>query len=343
MKTFLCKLLLFFSIIALIILPFNIVIDPYNVFHCNAPVNNGVEPNKNFIKTKYLIKNPEKFDSLIFGSSRAAFLDAALMEDGNYYNMNSSEAVPAENLHTLKILAEHGFVPRHVILLVDEISCFVDPATHEDVLFRVPYPENGLMNHLRFYMKYLDSYTTLESLSVIIDHKNAYPDPDFLNRYLTTGNDRLDIPPSFTGFNEDGTPVTGYWNDYYELRADEAVADIMELKRFCESQGTTLTIMITPNYYATYLLAAQNGYLEFLEKLSAQTDFYSFAGLNEVTMNPANYFEASHFTPEIGSRMLHTIQGNAPDKPLLEQGFGLHVTSENREEFLDLLYEQLNF
>ena len=37
----------------------SIAIDPYNVFHWSSVRDNGVEPNKNYVKTQYILHHPE--------------------------------------------------------------------------------------------------------------------------------------------------------------------------------------------------------------------------------------------------------------------------------------------
>ena len=102
MKKFVTKCIAFFLILVLIFVPFNVLLDPYNVFHADGLVNNGVEPNKNYIKMRHVIKNPDLYDSLLFGSSRVGFLDVERMNDGTYYDMMYSEGLPAEHLQNLK-------------------------------------------------------------------------------------------------------------------------------------------------------------------------------------------------------------------------------------------------
>ena len=81
MKRFVIKLAAVLVAIAMVILPVSVAIDPYNVFHYMNPRDNGIEANKGFIKTKYLIKNHDKFDSLVFGSSRAGFVDVLYLNE----------------------------------------------------------------------------------------------------------------------------------------------------------------------------------------------------------------------------------------------------------------------
>ena len=55
MKRFLIKLLPFVIWIFLLMVVVPVAIDPYNVFHVENIRDNGIEPNKNFLKTEYVI------------------------------------------------------------------------------------------------------------------------------------------------------------------------------------------------------------------------------------------------------------------------------------------------
>lgn len=333
MKRFIIKFFVFILILGIIFVPVTVIIDPYNVFHYDTPRNNGVEPNKNFIKTKYVLNNQDKFDSLVFGSSRAGFFDVDKLTDGTYYNMSSSEALPAEHVHALKIMIENGFVPKNIIMLVDDISCFVDPVMHETVLYRIPYPDEDVLSQISFYAKYCDLLTTYESLKVIRNFKD--PDPDYLEWFRRTGTEKLDIPPAF-----DSTDAVGYWADYYDLRIEEAISDIQEMIDLCEEYDIHLTIMTNPLYYLTYEKAVENGYLDFLEALADITDFYNFSSISHVTIESRCYYEASHYAPQVGEWMISAAFWDTIDQVVKDQGFGVHVTDENKEEFLTFLREQ---
>lgn len=335
MIKYLTKMAAFAAVVLGIILSISIVIDPYNVFHYSNPVNNGVEANKNFIKMKYILDNQEKFDSLIFGSSRAGFVDVTQLSDGKYYNMCSSEAVPAEHVRLIKELIDEGFVPKNILVLVDDISCFVDPAGHEDMLYRVPYPVGGILDEIKFYGKYCDLITTVESLSVILNHEDD--DPNYTKRFQESGSERSDLVVDF-----DGTNHAGFWADYYQLRLDESIAEIQELIKLCEDNNINLRIVTNPLYYKTYARGVENGYLDFLEELSKITDFYNFSSFSNITTNDENYYEPSHFTPETTQLMMDVVYNGWSDEELVAQGFGVRVTAENRAEVLTLLRTQAN-
>jgi len=340
MKKLVVKFLIFALILGAVFIPVNVILDPYNIFHWDSPNDNGVEPNKNFIKTKYVINNPDKFDSFLFGSSRAGFMDIDLLNEitgDSWYDMASSEAVVAEHTKSLKILLNNGIKVKNVFIMVDDISCFVDPAMHENMLYRVPYPTGGLISKMEFYVKYCDLLTTFQSLSVMKEHVSE--DPNYVERYRETGTERLDketyFDPTLPQFQ------TGYWADYYSYRVDEAIDDMKKLKELCDSNGINLIVVTNPLYYLTYERDVENGYLDYIEGLSQVVEFYNFSSLSDITCEYTNYYETSHFTPDIGRMMIKTVFDSMDNKELKSQGFGYYVTSDNINELLNILYTQL--
>ena len=140
MKIFLKKIAPFVFFILLLEIAIPILSDPYNVFHWRRIRDNGVEPNSNYIKMEYILHNPDKFDSFLFGSSRTGFIDVEKIPDGKWYNMSYSEGLPEEHLENLRELIANGIIPKNVMIGVDNISCLVDPSIHDKQFYRIPYP-----------------------------------------------------------------------------------------------------------------------------------------------------------------------------------------------------------
>ena len=337
MKRFLIKCLAFAVILGVIFIPFAVIVDPYNIFHPDTIVNNGVEPNKSYVKMRNVLKHPDKYDSFLFGSSRVGFFDVSKMTDGNYYDMSYSEGTPAEHLEDLKVLLSRGIVPKNVTIGIDDISYFVDPSFHDQQLYRRAFPWNGeFLEKLRFYLGYFDLITLSDSLDVIAKHKNT--DPDYGKRLLETGTENLSIP---TGFNYEKTEAT--WSDYYSPR-EESLKEIQEIVDLCKDNNIKLRIFTNPINGYTYQKDIANGYLVFLKKLANVTDYYNFSGFNSVTLDMTNYYETSHFSPEVADMVIERVYNGNVDDALLEQGFGTYVTKDNVDELLDILYAQaVNF
>jgi len=342
MRKFLLKLLAFTLILTAILLPVSVVIDPYNVFHYDQPVDNGVEPNKNFIKTKYLLSNPGQFDSIVMGSSRAGFLDVSTIPGGKYYDLCYSEGVPAEHVQTLKTLIKGGFVPKNVLVLTDDISCFVDPAMHDSKLFRTAYPSGGILSWLKFYAKYCDLLMIYDSLSVIKEHQAVGADPDFVSRFKTSGTERLDKASSFDGTDGAGNEMPGYRADYYKLRLNEVIGEMQELSDLCKQYDINLVVVTNPLYYKTFEVACEDGYLDYLYELAEVTDYVNFSSISNPTTTPSNFYETSHFTPYLGWAMIEITFNGFEDPYLRDQGFGFKVTRENRDELMEILKKELD-
>ena len=72
-KKFIVRFIILVSVSLCTIMFINYKIDCYGVFTADY-TKVGQENNNNFIKSKYIIENPEKFDSFIFGSSRVEYI-----------------------------------------------------------------------------------------------------------------------------------------------------------------------------------------------------------------------------------------------------------------------------
>lgn len=330
MKKFLIKAAAFFLILALIFVPFAVIIDPYNIFHADKIVENGCEPNKNYVKMRNVLKHPDRYDSFLFGSSRVGFIDVSRINDGTYYDMMYSEGLPAEHLENLKVMIDHGIIPKNVLLGVDDISYFVDPKLHDNQLYRLNYPwEGSWEDKAGFYLRYFDLITLSESLHVLNTH--AKDDPDYGKRLLDTGTENLAIVPQF---NYEGAKA--WWSSYYYPR-EEGLQEIREIKELCDEYGIKLRVFTNPLNALTYTKDIDNGYLVFLDELADVTDYWNFSGYNSVTLDYDNYYETSHYCAAVGDKIIDTIYYDKTDPELLDQGFGMYVTEDNKDELISML------
>ena len=328
MKRFLKKIAPFVIFILALELAIPMAVDPYNVFHWAKIRDNGVEPNSNDIKMQYILHNPDKFDSFLFGSSRTGFVNVEKIPEGNWYNMSYSEGLPAEHLDNLKELIANGIIPKNVMIGVDNISAFVDPALHQSQFYRIPYPRT---NKLEFYGKYLSIKGVLLSLDVILNHEIT--DPDYVERYYRSGSTLRD--PSLGGTFRDDVP---YWDDYYTDYMADSLLDIRQIRELCQDYGINLIVFTNPLYFRTYKQSKHFGYEQYLGWLAgAAGGYYNFSGENAVTQDKRYYYEASHYTEELGDMMIDRIFNGTTDEALEAQGFGMYVTEENLDEFREAL------
>ena len=327
MKRFLIKTLVFALIFALTAAGVSLRIDPYNVFHPLDYRENGVEPNKNYIKMVYILHEPEKFDTFLFGSSRVGFLNPQKLEDARAYNMTGSMALPKEHLDNLRTMLAHGLVPKNVVIEVDDLSYRMDPENNKKEQQRAPY--EYLHRHpLRFAELYLCPRVALDALEIIrYSDRNRQEEADFyaFGTTITYGERGLYHPRT-----EEDLSGPSY--------LDGAIAALREIAALCRDNGIRLIVFVTPMHYATYTGALARGDYElFLRSLAEAAPFYNFSGYNDITLDPDNYMDTSHYLAEVGDMILDCIWNGKTDPALLAQGFGFYTDGDNVDELLRIL------
>ena len=326
MKKFIQKILFFGSFCAIVMTSISVAIDPYNVFHIDNIRDNGVEPNTNYIKMKYILDNPTKYDAFLFGSSRVGSIHTENIEDVNCYNMTYSEGLPQEHLENLKTLIDNGIIPKRIYLGVDSLSYTMDPTAHYSEHSRISY-EYARKNPLEFLALYIDPSMVLKSLEITNAHT---PTPGYSERFYNYGWwCEYGMESSIT--KENALMIVGDYN-----YIDETIETIHEFVSTCSENNIECIVFTNPMHYITHFASRPN-YSEFLQKLSTITDFYNFSGLNDITLSHDNYVDASHYNAETGDLMLEFIAGKVPNETLLEQGFGVYVTENNIQELLSII------
>lgn len=348
MKKFLLKI----AIVALPILAIvlsALYFDTFNVFHWQHIRFTSAEPNKNFVKTQYVIHNPKKFNSFIFGSSRVGSIppDALPKEsDGvslRWYNMTHSEGIPAEHLMTIRTFLANEVDIDMILLGFDNIAMYASVAQHERQLIRMPfqvYEESPL----RFYMPYLINITA-PSIIKEVSRYNAAQKEDEAEHFYGFGvlSENLDFSltenPQMERYvsNHDGKGFT----------QKDACKDIAAIVELCRENGIALVLFTNPLYETTYRDAAENGYFDFLRSVAQKCEFYNFSALNNYTTNPQYYYEWSHYRPALGLLVEKVLFGTDEERESIRHDasdtlWGARVNTGNVEEIIAHLQGQID-
>lgn len=328
MKRFVKIVSLFLAIILIITIVPAVVIDPYNIIHWSNIRDNGIEPDKNYIKTKYIIENPEKFDTYMFGSSRVGAIHTEKIKGEKVYNMTYSEGVPYDHLDTIKTFVENNVKIKKIYMGVDSLSYTTDGRQHKSNPMRCPYSE--LHNNFEVYF-------------------NIYCNPkvNFLSLYTTY------FKQNKAKINSEQFYNFGWHHDYNKKTTinwekakasigaayllDETIEDIKEIKELCEKNKIELVVFTNPMYEKTYKASVEHDYFKFLKKLSEVTDYYNFSGLNDVTTNTDYFIDASHYNAYVGDMIMNVITEGKKYEDLYKDGFGRYVTKDTVDELIGIL------
>ena len=321
MKKFVKQFLGAVIVILLAVMGYNYMTDTSGLFNKDFSIPRPAT-NEHFVKIRYLLKNPDKYNAYCFGSSRVGNIDLKQIHNGNiYYNMTYSEGLPQEWAQDIKIMMKHHVQIAQIMLGVDDFSFRVNPKIHEMQYLRIPYHENNLKTYLSFLLKKpTEPVKNDENYSVydIFDsgrvlHEQA--EEKIEQNVQAHIND-----PKFLGDSH-------YSGNYIT----ETIAAIKEIKDITDKNGVELIVFINPIYQTTYLANNMEEFNEFKYELGQVTDYYDFSGLNKITMNSYNYYETNHYRPLVGNKMLKRI---FDESKYSDDSFGIYVTKDTVESHI---------
>ncbi len=326
----------------------NFKYDTFNVFHWDNIRFTSAEPNKNFVKTKYLLNSKKNFNAFVFGSSRVFSIPKNFLpeeSDGtklSWYDMTHSEGIPAEHIETLKTLSDAGFDIKMVLVAFDNIAMYATMEEHETQLLRIPYQVYA-KNPLKFYSPYLDAKlsSTIKNQIKNYDYEKHAKDTEEFYNYggCENGDYSINENPKMERFksNHDG-------KEYTQKNAHEDIARIAD---FCAEKNIKFLLITNPLYHTTYKDAVECGYFDFLREVAKKCDFYNFSSLNNFTKDPKYYHESSHYRPILGLHMEKILFGTEEEKKAIrkeagDELWGIKVTSGNIDFVIKKLQEQID-
>lgn len=345
-KMFIAKCFLF-SIPIFFIMIVNYVCDPFNVFHYkNIRFTSSSSTNLNYVRTRYVLENPTKYNAFLFGSSRVGYLPKQGLpsylgnEKLNWYNMTYSNGIPYEHLLSIKTLLKNNISPKIIIIEFDEISMNTSIESHKKDPYTVPYQiyEESKFN---FFYPYLKMFPRLSIMKEVInyDYSNHIIES---NRFYGYGSIHGDIfllneHPDMDNFNI----VPQYY--YTEKNVSN---DLLEIKKICDDNNIELILFTSPIYINAYKAAVDAGYFNLLKSAAVNCNYYNFSSLNNYTTDPQFYYEYMHFNQYVGLAIEKIIFGSEEDKLRIRQEvgddcFGIKVDSDNIDFVISYLTNQM--
>ena len=345
MRKFISKCLLLFCIFIFYGL-FVIHFDTFNIFHWNNIRFTSAEPNKNYVKTKFVNNNPERFNAFVMGSSRVGNIPCDYLpeklndKDLYWYNMTYSEGIPSEHLLTLKSFLNNGVSIDMIILGFDNIAMYAKIDDHNCQLLRIPY-QSYEDNPLYFYKTYLHILPAFSIIKEVFKYKTSehLEDTKFFYEY--------GVLKANTSFSTSSEPVifpSAHGNKTYSQT--ESYKDIESICQICKENGIKLILFTNPIYMTTYIDSVENGYFNFLRKVSRNCEFYNFSTLNTFSMDSRYYFEGSHYRPALGLIVEKVLFGTEEETNEIrneaqDELFGIKVNSDNIDFVISELEKQL--
>ncbi len=307
---------------------FNVVIDPYGIFFWTNR-KSLIEPNKRVMKVRYITKNPSKYDSFIFGSSRANAINPDKIPNDKYFNMTYSAGSPANHYQDLVYMVNKGVNIKNLIIGIDYLSLIENHEVSEMDLLRMKFPES-VSEKIAFYKRYLFNNPNWNFVKQGLNTSNVDKKGIYENGIVFSKIDSIinsDIKKHVNKIQFE-IPSSSY---QHSERKNELEA-IRSIIRFSRANKINLIIFINPIHYKTFMGLNLSSYFKSLKLLAEETSFYDFGGINSITIENLNYNETSHFRQQIGDliidRLFHLPNSDLP------KDFGIIVNASNIEEYI---------
>lgn len=339
----LLKPLILLVVISIPLLFYNLVVDPYKVFFQKFIDAYG-QPNKQYMKMKYLLKNKDQYDSFIFGSSRVNFVDPKIVPDGKYYNISYPAGVPSQFYKNIKHLYKNDVEIENLIVGLDYL-CFFTPPDADILHFlnRLDYPVT-LYEKINFYKTYFFLRPTYNDILKTLKSIKQKKKRGIFKEFYTKGTI---IPPRDSEetisknidkhVNKSRFAVSFGKYENSEGNFEESLAYVDSIVRFAKSHKINLKIYIHPNHTTTFFCLNFENYLRALKRLSEITDFYDFTGFNPVTNDNYYYYETSHYRYIVGEMIIKSIFNQTDSGCPIE--FGKFIDHSCIEEHISNLKE----
>lgn len=327
MKIYVLRLMGILMVVMTFTIVWNYIFDTSGLFNRDFS-EKRIEPNQHFVKMRYILSTPQKYNAFCFGSSRVGNIDLQEIDNGlNYYNMTYSEGLPAEWLSDVQTMLRNGVVVKQVMIGIDDFSFRVNPEIHKGQWLRIPYVEG---KNTKTYFSYLMNNPKMPAINekgkgsiydIYGTGRPLHPEPDeFIEENVEKHlhDERFKKPAHYEG-----------------NRILETIRELQQLKKICSENGIELVVFINPINAVTYRDTNMHEFNEFKYRLAQITDYYDFSGVNDITTNNYYYYETSHYRPMVGDMIINRIFHNS------NNDFGYYVTKENVESHLQRLELQL--
>jgi hypothetical protein len=324
----------------------NYIVDPYGLLRKDFTWQ-FIEPNKNFIKIRFIAQNPDRYDSFAFGSSRVNSIDVRKIQGYRCYNVHYNGGLPRDHLDNIRYLLKKGVKIKLILLGLDDMSFRDDPGDHLRQPLRHPYPPVLNQHPFPYYLRYFFSFPDWGIFQEILTgYKNKLfqtsgANPVFYDMFDTGQmfSDQIDRQIEDNPEKHRNNPKFLRHNIIVRDRLKEAIQELREIVHLAEAHQIRLVLFINPLHKNVFLDCGVD-FERYKRALSHVSGFYDFSGLNSVTTDNYNYYETSHYRRNVGDLVIARIFNQRNIK--VPEDFGQWVTAENIDLHLKILRSRLS-
>lgn len=305
----------------------NYVVDPLWIFNHNNKFNSKqLSFNERQQKTNFLYFNKTEYENVLIGSSRTTYINPnAFSALGKTFNYAVNGLLPYEYkvlLDNFKVI--NGSKPKHIILGLDFFSTNKNRnKTKNDI----NYIENTLspLYSLKSLFNGDSLKYSIRTLKIQNKTKKAYYDR-FNTKYLDKFDRNIIEKKVKAGF-----PIKNHKNYVYD---DKLKDEYFLLKnRYPDSKYIVFITPVIMDGLNKYNKLNLNRYyfLWLHDLIEVFGEVHTFMYPNSITTDIYNFFDPSHFFPDVGDKIASSIILNRNKNG----DFGIKLNKDNLDWFID--------
>lgn len=287
----------------------------------------------------------------VIGGSKAGALRAEVLNSfagGDYYNFYVSSG----NFRDFDLYA--GYILKEC---TDAESIILHLSSHEAEKFmRIPYipvqMQSNPLSRLHSLGQFVrEKYLGLQTFNLLRSRRRA--DTGVIGISCATGErDAADDAFVYSSYEADPQKfcrdVLCYWTDWdsalkslFRLTkepplpaCEKNIRALRRIKSECGQNGVKLTVVIGPTFIAECHRYASGRYVQYVKDIvSVLGSVWNFSGINDVNMNPHNFYNGGHCWLFVGDKMIEAMFAGEPNVSDMD-AFGILLTPENVNAFI---------
>ncbi len=308
------------------------LLDPFKVVHSYTNYypdnNNFVTINKDYVGVEIIKKqlNKYKYDSFIFGSSRSMFFEAKswkkYISSDKIFHFDAS----GESLHGLSAkirFMENENIPIKNAVIVLDVEVLKKIDDYPDYLY-IKHPLLTGSSWLYFHYKHFESFSTFKFIKSYLDYYATHTYKPYMKDFIM--NKRAMIYDSIKNefyfkeiegwIEKDPKGYYTYMKDVFYVRDSIQKTDsqvivnetqmqmLNSIKDVLSRNRTNYKLIISPLYNEIKMNPKD---IIILKTIFDSKNVFDFSGKSEITKVQSNYYENSHYRPNVAKLLLDSI------------------------------------
>lgn len=316
LKRFLLNFILFAIVPMLMLVLAYIVTDPFKTLAPFSLKNYSIV-NRDYLSSELYLKNYKsyKFDSFIFGSSRACGLNTYLWKSHLPSNSRQflfqawGETITGIS-QKIKYIDNHGQKINNAIILIDIPSSFAKDQEQHEALSIKHYLFSGkpkLYYQFYLFLAYLKPTEIYKSFSDLIQKPDMTPEFDTISNdwYKSNKNNCFQKPMQDSTRNKSKFGKRPVNEVFSKKMIDNKFKIILaEINEIFKRQHTNCKIIISPAYDQLHVNSED---LETLKAVFGTKNVFNFSGKSPLTEDKYNFLDINHFDNVAGYEIMEKV------------------------------------